>query len=100
MLDVLHFFMEEELSEDVETLGARRTNLRKHVYSILYDKDYKYYVQPKLSEDEQTFDSAESLPIPFNPSDPTREVKPFIPPTQFDPSSDKPFGDILDGPLN
>lgn len=90
MLDVLHFFFEEDsrfaTAEEAESVSAGRTTLYKDLYNV----DYKYKLNTKP---RKTGTSGE-----FSYSDPD-EVKPYIPPTEFDPDSFNPFGETLDAPI-
>lgn len=90
MLDVLHFFFEEDskfaTAEQAESVSAGRTALYKDLYNV----EYKYKIK---SSSKRTSSSSE-----FSYSDPD-EVKPYIPPTEFDPDSFNPFGEVLDAPI-
>ena len=90
MLDVLHFLFEEDsrfaTAEEAESVSAGRTALYKDLYNV----DYKYKIKP---QGKKSGNSGE-----FSYSDPD-EVKPYIPPTEFDPDSFNPFGQVLDAPI-
>jgi hypothetical protein len=85
MLDVLHFLYEEDLSfstiEEARWVDVRR----KHIYKELYNEDYKYL---SMANPEAGTDDPDGV-----------SVKPYIPPTDFNPDSMNPFGDVLDAPI-
>lgn len=96
MLDVIHFFFEEDLrfssGEEVKAQGKMRTQL----YS-LYGKTYNYASNGSnttyggrayVSEDDTSFDVT-----------PVSVKKPYVAPTKFNPESTNPFGSVLDAPL-
>jgi hypothetical protein len=87
MLDVVHYFFEEDSryrsAEEAEGISAVRSALYN-----MYGMTYKYGV--KANTRPSSGDSFYSDPD---------EVKPFIPPTQFDPESSNPFGAVLDAPI-
>ena len=97
MLDVIHYFFEEDLRiESKEALEAI-SKTREQIYNTLYNRPYKsgvafsgtgYNVSDASGQNENAFSK---------PSADT--VKPFIPATQFDPDSSSPFGEKLDSPL-
>ena len=82
MLDVIHFFFEEDyrfVSQEHAVISSRA---RTKLYKVLYDKTYSYGV----AEDDD-FDSSNT------------GVKPYMEPTDFDPESSTPFGQTLDQPF-
>lgn len=99
MVDVMHYFMEEDMryssAEQAEAVSGYRTQLY-----LLYGKPYKYGIAgnkksgrnyiPKNASPDEGFDD----PL-FNQG----ETKPYIPPTEFNPNSALPFGMNLDAPL-
>lgn len=103
MLDTLHFFMEEDLryhsGEEYEAVNS----VRSYMYENLYKTSYKYkgnslrdsssggrqYVNQNASWDNLDLD------VPGN-----QATKPYIPPTNVNPDSALPFGDVLDSPVN
>jgi hypothetical protein len=88
MLDVLHFFFETDSryssAEEAEGVSATRTAL----YEDLYKDTYKYKMKSSASRSSNSS---------FSPS--TEELKPYIPPTEFNPEAYNPFGEILDAPI-
>lgn len=106
MLDVIHYFFEDDLlvstSEEVEAKSTVRTT----IYEDLYGVRFKYKLTPssknynagggKLPDDG--FYGAQEI-NEFDP-DPVKKVtKPYVPPTEFNPDSPMPFGRTLDAPL-
>ncbi len=86
MLDVVHYFFEQDsrftTAEEAESLSA----LRSRVYESLYDRPYNYAVSSSRNKNSQNFGG-------------DGELKPYIPPTDFDADSPLPFGDVLDAPI-
>jgi hypothetical protein len=86
MLDVLHFLFEEDLRVSSAEEMKSVEESRKIIYSSLYNRTYKYGVN-KSTGSSTSFDMDDFAPVsPFTPSSP----KPYIPPTEFDPSSGIP----------
>jgi hypothetical protein len=89
MVDVLHYLFEEDsrfgTAEEAEALSSLRTAL----YSTMYNITYRYPVKSSGSRSKSSNE--------FSPS--TEELKPYIPPTEFDPDSHNPFGSVLDAPI-
>jgi len=89
MLDVIHFFFEEDSrygsAEEVESVSALRLSL----YRNLYGKSYSYGPRNKTGNntagDSYLADSS--------------VTKPYIPPTEFNPESFNPYGSVLDAPI-
>jgi hypothetical protein len=90
MLDVIHYFYEEDMNyatlEQLQMVDARRV----HVFEGLYGRPYVY----KSSPNSGSSDSVNQ----FSPSG-SGATKPYIPPTEFDPDSFNPFGSVLDAPI-
>lgn len=86
MLDVIHYLYEEDLKytnvEEAQWMDAKR----KHIYKELYNEDYKYFSSREVAD----LSGAEAD---------ENAVKPYIPPTEFNPESSNPFGAVLDAPL-
>lgn len=89
MLDVIHYFYEEDLNyaslEQLQMTDARRA----HMFENLYGQTYAY--KSGLNAENGTINQ-------FNPNG-AAGTKPFIPPTEFDPDSHNPFGSVLDAPI-
>lgn len=88
MLDVVHYLFEEDSryssAEEAESVSAMRSS----IYGRLYETTYRYGIKPRGKSGQM--DSS------FNDSN---ELKPYIPPTEFDPTSTNPFGSALDAPI-
>lgn len=88
MLDVIHFMFEEDSkyssAEEAESVSSMRTAL----YSQMYKTSYRYSVKTSKK-------SGSSSNFNYD----IDEVKPYIPPTEFNPTSHSPFGDLLDAPI-
>lgn len=101
MLDVLHYFFEEDINR-ISTAEQSESvdGMRKGLY-LLYGKQYKYGTKDSSNApagrvyvgDTEEF----SMDAPLDPS--AQETKPFVPATDFNPESSMPFGGILDAPL-
>jgi hypothetical protein len=104
MLDVLHYFFEEDYMFTSEEQSVYKQRFRKHTYETLYGISYAFYDESydKSQELESAIDDSENEPEevinPFNPRA-KKETKAFIEPTLPVENSNKPFGDILDMPL-
>lgn len=104
MVDVLHYFFEEDNNmtsgEQAEAKNKTRTNL----YSTMYNRPYKYaYGSAGTTPHFDTEDVDPGAPTPtddikpFNPK--AQPAKAYVAPTKQTNSSKLPFGDILDSPL-
>jgi hypothetical protein len=107
MLDVLHYFLEEDFRYSSEYEPLYKDNFRKNIYSSMYGTEYKYM----SNEDEETTsfdDNIDSLDGPEENSEPEEiiepfnprqaSVKPYIKPTPVS-DGELPFGSILDQPM-
>jgi len=95
MLDVLHYYMEEDFRVDSAEQAEARDKSRAVLYKLVYDREFKFgqksYSRPTASGFEDD---------PIVPVDPTQEpTKSYFPPTDFNPDLIKPFGENLDSPL-
>ena len=109
MLDVLHYFLEQDFRYSSEYEPIYKDEFRKNIYKQFYGAEYKY-VSQESPQDEiarednlegvdgpEVGDIPEEVVNPFNPR--SASVKPYIEPTQV-VDGPSPFGDILDIPLN
>lgn len=102
MLDVLHYFFEEDMTYASGEAAEAKSKMRTRVYQTLYSKKYNYGYESAEDKNKRIFEEALAEPDvvedikPFNPK--KQPTKGFIPPTQFNPNSENPFGD-LDAPL-
>lgn len=88
MLDVLHFFFEEDhryhTAEEAKAVEA----LRVALYNTMYKTKYKYRTNGSSSTSGAQGFSSDNF-----------ETKSYIPPTDFDPEASNPFGAALEAPL-
>lgn len=100
MLDVLHYFFEEDLNVSTAEQAEARDKTRMTLYRNLYNKEYKY-ARPGTSGGTTYIDDEVIQPeeAPIEPFNPAVKPKPYRPPTEFNPDSAKPFGSTLDAPL-
>ena len=104
MLDVIHYFFEEDLihSSSVEQIEAK-SKVRSIVYRDFYEQNYKYgsevndyNMSNEVFQDGLVGDEEDEL----KPFDPTKApIKPYFAPTNLDENSPKPFGKNVDAPL-
>ena len=85
-LDVIHYFFEEDSSFSTREEAIAKTEMRKRFYRMLYDMDYIYGLSDKETSGAEGYD--------------VDDVKPYVPPTDFNPESINPFGSVLDAPTN
>lgn len=98
MLDVLHFFFEEDLRYSTAEEADAVSSVRVSIYRTMYGTEYRYKSDSKNKNSRQytsNFDYDDEI-TPFDPS--KAETKPYVPPTQFNESGVDSSG-ILDGPL-
>jgi hypothetical protein len=106
MLDVIHFFFEEDtLRFDSGEHAEAASKFRTSFYE-LYEVKYKYAVAASSGNSsagsggrrylsgDAGFDFDDGIPGATN-----QTVKPYIPPTNFDPDTGFASGGVLDGPL-
>lgn len=112
MLDVIHYFFEDEHTYTSEEHMYSKLKLRESVYEGMYGVNFKYKAPPRKGDtgvtryggtptsqdlDFSVEDDISDLK-PFNPRE-NQPTKPMIKPTAFDPEAASPFGSILDAPL-
>ena len=85
MLDVIHFLFEEDARYSTAEEAQAVNDFRSAVYGVFYGTTYKYKVN--TSSGKGDFETSGG------------GLKPYIPPTEFDPDSGMPFGGVLDSPL-
>jgi hypothetical protein len=99
MLDVIHVLFEEDFTSAVsgEHIDAKN-KIRKIMYKEFYDKTYTYGGSSNDYSDGFQNDPMDYSDVtPFDPK--KAAVKPFVPATDINENSPKPFGKVLDGPL-
>lgn len=119
MLDVLHYYFEEDLVYSTQMESESRIFARENIYKNLYNIEYKYGSSKSDSRSDRRDNNVVKLENasgsvdldydteptedlsdikPFNPK--RKTVKPYVPPTNFDGEAEIPFGNILDAPIN
>jgi len=101
MIDVLHYYFEEDLMVDSKEEVENKTRIRSLLYREMYHKAYKYgnstsagSYNYSTASDGYLGDEDDTVDDPVKPAS-----KPYVPPTDFNPDSAKPFGRIVDEPL-
>lgn len=96
MVDVLHYYFEDDLNIVSQEQVAAKSESRSVIYRTLYGTTYKYKVETGVTSSASGSSSYDDL-VPFDPSNSV--TKPYVPPTDFNPDMEKPFGIVLDAPL-
>lgn len=110
MLDVIHYFFDQDNNYQTAEQAEAQSMIRRSVFKEWYGKEYKYGVPEKKNDfgeqsfvatdfDETTPDTDVTPVDPFKKARGEGQIKTFIPATDFDASSSKPFGSTLDAPL-
>ena len=101
MLDVLHYYFEEDLMVESKEEVENKTRIRSLIYREMYHRAYKYgnsnsggSYNYSTASDGYLGDEDDAVDDPIKPAS-----KPYVPPTDFNPESPKPFGKIVDEPL-
>jgi hypothetical protein len=103
MLDVIHYFFEEDLKAATKEEIDAKDAIRNIIYEDFYS--HKYFLSNTRNKDYASNASGDFFEESFKditPFDPNikKSSKRYIAPTNFDSNLSKPFGDILDEPLN
>lgn len=100
MLDVLHYYFEDDIRYASAETAEAVTSYRTQLY-LLYGKTYKYGTSASSSSNRNYVPkgASDDLNLDDLPGS-TSGVKPYIPPTEFNPDSFLPFGSTLESPLN
>lgn len=103
MLDVLHFFFEEDLNYSTGEQAEAVSKIREMIYRDMYGTIYKYAYKDSnkktksFDEDEDDFDLDDV--VPYDPT--SKQVKPYFPATEFDAEVGLDFGvGKLEPPMN
>jgi len=88
MLDVLHFFFEEDSRYHTGDEAKGVEALRVALYETMYKTTYKYRTGNNSRNPSAQGFASDSF-----------KTKSYIPPTDFDPDSSNPFGAALEAPL-
>lgn len=104
MLDVIHYYFEQDSVHSSEEHIKSQSNTRETLYRDLYGTEYKYKYREKGQSNNNYVGDLDDLPVdeeeeikPFDPL--AGPPKAFVPATEFNPEARKPFGDVLDSPL-
>jgi len=103
MLDVIHFFLEEDNHHASKEEADARSSAREIIYQDFYGHPYKYSTSGTTSsgsaQGDYSIDEPENKTVvPFDPlKGPTKS---FVPATPVNASMTKPFGEALDEPLS
>ena len=100
MLDVMHFYMEEDFSQaSTAEQSEAKDKARELIYRSLYNRNYT--LARKSSKGYETANSTGEFYADEEALvDPLKEpTKSYFPSTDFNPESPKPFGDLLDAPI-
>lgn len=103
LLDVLHYMLEDDMNVTSEEHSKTRDHVRTRLYAELYETEYEYAATP-----EDQYSMREPLPpledgdddiVPFDTKRTKKPIKPYVPPTKFNPDAVNPYGGVLDQPL-
>lgn len=109
MLDAVHYLFEQDVLFVSGEQVAYKDTFRKNLYGNLYKSDYRYATK---SESDGSY-GMDALDAPidmaeapaeedkirvFSPREKT--AKPYTPPTEVKADDIKPFGSVLDAPIN
>ena len=105
MLDVIHYYFEQDHRyasfEEASFKDQFRSSIFKNLYNSRYefgrsDDDVSDYRDSQINSELSAEEKPEVIE-PFNPR--AKNVKGYVPPTDFIENSSKPFGSVLDEPL-
>jgi hypothetical protein len=106
MLDVIHFFFEQDMDVTTAEQQEAKSQTRTSLYQDMYGRTYKYGYKKKNSnssgsvnpDDYETEDGPDMADIkPFETK--KAPTKAYVPVADFDPTAQNPFGNGLDGPM-
>lgn len=86
MVDVIHYFFDEDFRYGSIESAHLHGKFRQYVYKDMYEQEYRYAIKA---------DDGSEIKV----SDDGTEIKPFIPPTEFDGDTGLPMTNLLDAPL-
>jgi hypothetical protein len=93
MLDVIHYIFEDDAKVSSPEEHKTQQSIRKILYKEIYNKEYRYGTNSNENNPYAAYDGYSDDGEFNNFTPPTsNEVKPYIPPTNFNPESDNPFG--------
>ena len=109
MLDVLHYFFEDDMNYASAEQADARDRAREIIYQDFYGHRYTYSnTQARAGNNYSA--SGQGIVRDFNAADEEEKIeafdpmkkppKPFVPATKVNAASPKPFGAVLDEPLS
>jgi len=105
MLDVLHYYMEEDYNFSASEQVEAKSKIRKTIYKNFYDREYKFGNDSKPDYSNISADGTDigDPLVPFDSSEPEDPLKgptkSYVPAMEPNVNLVKPFGDLLDSPL-
>lgn len=94
MLDVLHYLLDEDATVSSGEAARAKSEIRTTLYKTLYNREYVYSTTSSSNSFDEDFE-----PAAFGGSS-SREVKPYMAPTNFNPDAANPFqGALRETPL-
>jgi len=95
MLDVLHYLFEQDTIVNSQEEYESKNSVRRVIYQSVYNRDFAYLRdvdtnKSNVSDDYEPFDEFDN----YTPTT-SNSVKPYTPPTNFDPDAPNPFGSAL-----
>lgn len=100
MLDVMHYLFETDTNFVSSEHMQSKTHSRETIFKHIYDKKLKYTYGGDAKEFSDGEFQDKYLNDDFVNSAVSREVKPYMPPTNFNPESPNPFqGTLREAPL-
>jgi hypothetical protein len=106
MLDVLHYFFEEDFTYVSDENMTFNEVFRTNVYREFYKKEYQYVRDKESSSSLDSLDSPLNEDIAEDPRDKIRVFSPreksakqYMAPSELTNNDAKPFGSVLDGPI-
>lgn len=95
MLDVVHYLFEDDTTVLSEEEHDSKSSVREVVYRSIYNREFAY---TRKNTQRRDFDSSSEPFDEFDnyiPPTTSTSTKPYVPPTNFDPDAEDPFGGIL-----
>jgi hypothetical protein len=103
MLDVIHFFLEEDTRHASKEEADARSSAREIIYQDFYGHPYKYSdsrsTQGTSAQGDYYIEEPEDdTVVPFDPlKGPTKS---FVPATPVNAAMSRPFGAVIEEPLS
>jgi len=102
MLDVVHYYFEQDHRYSTFEEASFKDQFRSSIFKNLYNSKYDFGFTeddaiPDYRNSEIGPEEKPEIIEPFNPR--AKNVKGYVPPTDFNENSTKPFGSVLDEPL-